>query len=824
MLALEPKCLVKIHKKMNTIKLKKLRLEILILPNNSLVVDFAADFLSISIPSSSLHFHSILPYFMQNEQTILLNIWEKGILLFILHILIYYKERKSKCHTVQQKGVWHMEFFSKSITRFYKWFLALWLVIFGVLGYYALDLSSKLHGDGFEMNGEYKHVEAELTKKFDFPKSTLLLVFEKQNHQTQQDFNKNIKQTLKEMNQLKITTGIQSPLKDQTLQKEGVAYAILKFDKKTKDMADNVKKVKQVIHNKTGTVVTGEPVLNQDINKASQDDLKRAELIGLPVALFILLLAFGSLIASIVPIIIGGFTVITSFGILTLLGDSLNLSIFILNIVPMIGLALSIDFALLFINRYREELQYGDKQAAIQKTIQTAGKSIIFSALCVFIGLAAMMVIQIDIFQTIAVGGMVVVATAVVSALTLLPSILLLLGNGINRLMIFKPKAHKDSFWKKFATKVMKRSVIIAILALTVLLIGIIPVKNMVLSIPGADSLPKDYQSRTAFEKIQKTFHTDKESVVYVLAKRDEGWTSPEGLEKMNKLTRSFEHDHLVKNVDSVFSISKITDSKQLDLALQNPQTKATLQPVLDGFVRGKELLIPVHLDAKDTSEKAKTWIRNWGGKDTNVSLQFGGRVKFNQEIYDEIYDKVGICVAIILLSTYFILMVAFKSIIIPLKAILMNIIGLASTFGILVWIFQGGHFGIPESDIALVLPILVFSLVFGLSMDYEVFLISRIYEMYKITIDNDEATVEGLSLTGKIITSAALIMIVITGAFAFTGVMPVKQIGIGIAIAILIDATIIRMLLVPSLMKLLGDWNWWMPFVRSVKQKRAVK
>lgn len=717
-----------------------------------------------------------------------------------------------------------MDFFSKSVTRFYKWFLAIWLIIFGVLGYYALDLSSKLHGDGFEMNGEFKQVESELTKTFDFPKSTLLVLFEKQKNQTEEEFNSSIDKTLAEIEQLKITTGIQSPLIDQTLKKDNIAYAILKFDQNTKEMTNNVKKVKQVIDNKKGMTVTGEPVLNQDINKASQDDLKRAELIGLPVALFILLLAFGSLIASFVPIIIGGFTVITSFGILTFLGDSLNLSIFILNIIPMIGLALSIDFALLFINRYREELQYSDKQAAIQKTIQTAGKSIVFSALCVFIGLAAMMVIQIDIFQTIAVGGMVVVATAVISALTLLPSILLLLGNGINRLMVFKPKSHNDSFWKKFANKVMKRSVIITILALTVLLIGVIPVKNMVLSIPSADSLPKEYESRIAFEKIQKSFHTDKESTVYVLAKRDEGWNSQEGLDKMNKLVKSFEQDQLVTHVDSVFSMSKINDSNQLNLALQNPQTKAQLQPILDGFVKEKELLIPVHLDAKSTSNKAKTWVRNWSEKDSDISLQFGGRVKFNQEIYDEIYDKIGICVGIILLSTYFILMVAFKSVIIPLKAILMNIIGLASTFGILVWIFQGGHFGIPESDIALVLPILVFSLVFGLSMDYEVFLISRIYEMYKITLNNDEATVEGLSLTGKIITSAALIMIVITGAFAFTGVMPVKQIGIGIAIAILIDATIIRMLLVPSLMKLLGDWNWWMPFVRSVKQKRAIK
>ena len=199
-----------------------------------------------------------------------------------------------------------------------------------------------------------------------------------------------------------------------------------------------------------------------------------------------------------------------------------------------------------------------------------------------------------------------------------------------------------------------------------------------------------------------------------------------------------------------------------------------------------------------------------WSAKDLGLTTHFGGSIKFEQEIFDEIYEKAPYGLLLIIISTFFILMRAFRSILIPLKAILMNILSLGCTFGIVVWIFQQGHLGTQPSDIALILPVFVFTLVFGLSMDYEVFLISRIQEFYLETGDNTEATISGLTYTSKIITSAAAIMIVVTGAFAFTDVMPVKQLGVGIAIAIFIDATIVRMVLVPSLMKLLGDWNWW--------------
>jgi RND superfamily putative drug exporter len=264
-----------------------------------------------------------------------------------------------------------------------------------------------------------------------------------------------------------------------------------------------------------------------------------------------------------------------------------------------------------------------------------------------------------------------------------------------------------------------------------------------------------------------------------------------------------------VNSVESVFSLSGVTDANQFIMALS--QQNSPLKPVADHYISDNKMLVNVYLKNKLTTSEKREWVRQWTEKDYDVKATFGGSIKFEQEIFDEIFKQTPKGLALILVSTFLILMIAFRSLLIPIKAIIMNILSLSATFGIVVWVFQEGHLGIDPVSITLMLPVFVFSLVFGLSMDYEVFLISRIHEIYLETKDNHFATLHGLISTSKIITSAAAIMIVVTGAFAFTGVTPVKQMGVGIALAIFIDATIIRMILVPSLMKLFGDWNWWL-------------
>ena len=380
--------------------------------------------------------------------------------------------------------------------------------------------------------------------------------------------------------------------------------------------------------------------------------------------------------------------------------------------------------------------------------------------------------------------------------------------------------ANGSDRWRKFANWVIKRPVIITIVAIVLLGIAVIPVKNMELAIPQIDSLPESYDSRQAFELMEEQFHLGDTSSVYVIAERAGGWEDEGGLRAMKTLEKELTSDALVDNATTIFTASEIDSVEQWTQAMMVPEMAANLSPLLETFVKEELLMIPVTLAAEGSSDIAQDWVRDWSEKKTDWNLLIGGQPKFNQEIFDEIWDKIGIVLSVIMVSTFFILMIAFRSILIPIKAILMNVIGLSATFGILVYIFQYGHFGIPPGTIALIIPVIVFSLVFGLSMDYEVFLISRMQEEYAQSFDNDKATVEGLATTSKVITSAALIMIVLTGAFAFTDVMPVKQIGVGIAIAVAIDATIIRLLLVPSLMKLFGKWNWWLPFGKGLYKK----
>ncbi|WP_068984928.1 MMPL family transporter [Lysinibacillus xylanilyticus] len=704
-----------------------------------------------------------------------------------------------------------MKTFSAFITAHAKAIVAIWFVIFIAMAMFAIQLPSKLQGDGFFVEGDHTYVTNELAETFDLPSDTILVVFDPAE-------DKKIQDTLKKLEKVKEIHSIQSPLDDPSLQKNGIAYAMVHIKNDVDNLPDVVKDIRSLIED-DGVSITGGPVISEDINTASQKDLASAEAIGLPIAIIVLLLAFGTVVASILPIIIGVVTVVTAFGILTLLSGNVNLSIFVLNIVPMLGLALSIDFALLFINRYREERAHTSIVQAIQTAIQTAGRSIIFSAVCVMIGLGAMIVIDVEIFHNIALGGTIVVLLAVLSGLTLLPATMTLLGDRLNKWRLLRVKPGGANRWRGFAGFVMKHPVTIVIVALLLLGIGMIPLKDIKLTIPQVDSLPTKYEARAAYDKLDETFGLGDTSTLYLLAERKEGWEDSEARELIYTIQEKLLDDPLVNDVATIYTTANIKSPEELTASLEIPQVAEQLKPIQDTFSKGNQLFIPITLDAAGSSTTAQKFARTWKDQDLGVNFALGGPAKFNQEIFDEISSKILLAVSIIIISTFFILMLAFRSILIPLKAIIMNIIGLSSAFGILVYIFQYGHLGIEAGTIVLIIPVIVFCLVFGLSMDYEVFLISRIQEEYQKGADNTRATIEGLTSTSRIITSAALIMIVITGAFAFTDVMPVKQIGVGIAIAVAIDATIIRLMLVPSLMKLLGDWNWWLPFAK--KQNR---
>lgn len=714
------------------------------------------------------------------------------------------------------------------IYRHRKTVLAFWLLIIIISVVFAIKLPSVLSGNGFEYKGEYNETRMLLEKEYGQAKSSIILVFERKSSVNDRDWNQYIKETFEDLKNFDGTKSVTSPFDREEMIKDEVAYGLLAFDKKAEDLSTEIDQLNKILKNKQGLTVTmtGEPIIVQDLNIASQEDLAKAEMIGLPIALLVLVLAFGGLIAASIPIIIGVVSILTTMGAVFFFSYGTDLTIFILNIVPMIGLALSIDFALLLINRYKEELHTKSIREAIEISVATAGRSIIFSGLCVFIGLSALWFIQIDIFQNVALGGMAVVFISALCALTFLPALLALIGTRINKFSILRLKDTKTSIWHRFAKFVMRRPVLMAGAALAILLAGLVPVAQMTLSIPGTESLPAKYPSRVAFETFEEHFVSkDKrtEKKVSIVLETKGSILELNNLEKVSSLLDQLSKDKLVDTVDSPFSATGIQEEKTLSQLLLYGQKQQTA-PILDYFVRDNKMLIEVYLKTTDHSAEAREWIRDWSSRDLGLATHFGGAIKFEQEIFDEISEKAPYGLLLIVVSTFFILMAAFRSILIPLKAIIMNILSLSCTFGIVVWIFQQGHLGVEPADIALILPVFVFTLVFGLSMDYEVFLISRIQEFYLKTGDNTEATISGLTYTSKIITSAAAIMIVVTGAFAFTGVMPIKQLGVGIAIAIFIDATIVRMVLVPALMKLFGDWNWWFFGLKNKVQSKERK
>jgi putative drug exporter of the RND superfamily len=731
-----------------------------------------------------------------------------------------------------KKGSGKMDMWKRTglfVHRFRLTFIVVLLACAISLTVFALKLPSILHGDGFRTDGDQEIAKEILAKDFKQSSNALVVVFDKEQGTTKEEFHAEIQKVVGEIEKEDHIDALSHPFNSQDKLKEDIAYATVVFEgegseEQTKRALALADKLKDTSSDGVTVIPTGFPIINNEVNAMSQEDLKKAELIGIPIAFLVLLFSFGSLLASILPIINGALSVISTMGILYFIGDYMPLSIFVLNVTPMIGLALSIDFALLFVNRFREEAKHMSVKEAIAATYQTAGRAIMFSGLCVFVGLSGLFFFKIDFIQSIAVSGMMVVIFSLLFSLTILPAMLAMFGERITKegfiAKLLKRNGNGDGFWRKFGMFVMRNPIKMTVLVLVFIAISLLPIRQADLQFPGVETLPSSSESRIAYERYEEAFNADVKNYVNATIVVETAGPVENNLGVVEKLIRDIEQDEHVTSVTSFYTYMDGMDSKALEMMLQTEQ-RAKLKPVLDTFVKGNRTYVHVVLKDAPKSAEAKEWVRSFNEmyKREDATFFVGGMTKFTQELEDEIIEEVPIAAAVILGSTFIILMLAFRSLLIPFKAIIMNILSLSATIGIVFWLFNGGNFGLEQGAVMFTLPVFIFGLVFGLSMDYEVFLISRMQELYEETGDNDYSTLEGLVSTSKIITSAALIMIVVTGAFAFTEILPMQQMGIGVALAIFIDATIVRMVLVPSLMKMFGHWNWWLPFV---KQKKA--
>lgn len=576
--------------------------------------------------------------------------------------------------------------------------------------------------------------------------------------------------------------------------------------------------------------VGGGPVFYADIQAVSERDLRRAEFLAFPFAVLALLLVFRSVVAAVLPALVGGAAVVVTLALIFALGHLLTLSIFVLNITTLFGLGLGVDYSLFMVSRFREELARGRPvEEAVAVSVATAGRAVTFSGLTVSIGLLGLILFPINMLSSVGLGGVLVVSMAVLAALTILPAGLSIVGSHINTLPVRLPRrrgsrepvAEHHGFWYRLAHVVMRFPLRIFIPVLLLLVALGLPFLGVRFSSPDASILPDDVPSRQVYNVLATRFNVH-ETTPIVLVIQTRGNVLTDGnIRTLYDYARRIEADPRVARVDSIVSADPRITLDQYEQLYLHPETNLDpyLHTLATSTVAGNTIAIEVisKFDALDLrSQELVQTLRNTP-PEHGMTLFVTGQSAANIDYVDSLYTAFPLAMLVVALVTYLVLLCFFRSVVLPLKAILMNILSILASYGALVIIFQDGSLHqvlgfTPLGFVEASSPILLFCALFGLSMDYEVFLLSRVQEAFWQTADNRQAVALGLARSGGIITSAAVIVIVVSACFATADMILVKALGLGMALAVALDATLVRGLLVPSTMRLLGRWNWWVP------------
>jgi RND superfamily putative drug exporter len=566
-----------------------------------------------------------------------------------------------------------------------------------------------------------------------------------------------------------------------------------------------------------------------------EKDSRRAELLAFAIVAVLLVIVFGSLVASLLPLLIGGLSILATMAALRLVAQFTDVNVFVMNIVIMLGLGLAIDYSLLVVNRYREELGKGLRStAAIVRTVSTAGKAVTFSGVAVAVSMLGLFFFPHLWMRSMALGGALVAFIAVVSSLTVLPALLAVLGPRVNALSIRRAWIHRNgsAFWSRLANWVMRRPVVVAVAVIAVLIAVALPFLRVQFTTSDSRLLGEDAEPRQVYELLGdgEHFQPNETSPVQVLVETPSDVLAPENVGSLFDYVSAIEDVPGVQRVDSIVTIDPSLGREEYQALYSQPldQIDPSRALFVDRFTEGDVTLVSAVLSSHHLSDGALDaageiqGIRPAGGLETLV----GGSSAAFLDSRDAISGRLPFAMAFIALVTFAVLFLAFGSIVVPIKALAMNVLSLGAAFGALVWVFQDGNLEWllqfeSVGAITLFVPVFMFAVVFGLSMDYEVFLLSRIKEEYDVSGDNRMSVVRGLERTGRIITSAALLLVVVSGAFATSEIIFVKQVGLGVALAIAIDATIVRALFVPAAMRLMGGLNWWAPRpLRSLQQR----
>ncbi|WP_436697618.1 MMPL family transporter [Nocardioides sp. BYT-33-1] len=535
------------------------------------------------------------------------------------------------------------------------------------------------------------------------------------------------------------------------------------------------------------TAFAGPYAVYTDVNEETKSDLLRAEIVSMPIVLILSLIIFRSVVAALMPVLVGLVAVLGARATIAGLNELVDVSIFAPNIITLLGLGLAIDYALFVVSRFREEIARDpdDARGAVTRTMATAGRTVAFSALTVAAAMSSLLVFPQTFLKSIGYGGIAAVLIAMVAALTLLPAVLALLGTRIDAWRIpflqrSTPVETDHGAWARLARAVMRRPVVVATAVVAVLLVVASPFLGVNWGSVDYRVLPADTPSHQASERLNSDFGPERSTANILVEGADEAGVAS--------------YTQALAEVDGVVDVRPVATEGGTTLLRAawegNSQTDHSQQVVRD-------------LRAVDAPGDAEALV--------------GGLTADTVDLAGSVGDHLPLMGLIVVGVMLVLLFLAFGSVVLPVKAVLMNALSITASFGVVTWIFSDGHLAdllgfTPQGFLDLTNPIVMLAVLFGLSMDYEVFLLSRIREQWDATGDNDLAVETGVQKTGRIITSAALLLAVVIGAFSLSGVVFMKMLGIGMLVAILVDATVVRALLVPATMKLLGRWNWWAP------------
>ena len=569
-----------------------------------------------------------------------------------------------------------------------------------------------------------------------------------------------------------------------------------------------------------------------------QEDLIKAELISGPLSLIILGIVFGTLVAAILPIGVAMLTVVSAMGVTIWLSNVTDVTQYALNIITLIGIGVSVDYSLFMVNRFREELNLGrDIRTSTAMTVATAGKAVFFSGITVAIGLMGMLFFENTGLPSLGIGGTLAVSIAMVFSVIVLPAILVMLGHNVFKGKIpfaFSTENEKeDGAWAKIANFVMERPWAVLIPTLVILLGAGLPFLQADFSIASRDALPPDDETRIGFELMDEKWPEDAVNAAMIVIDFDgEDPLAEENLLSVHRWMVNYLDDDRVLDAfgyalpDSSMNETEVLQFWQTPDEFLDNETIATREYVRTQFLSNNITYMIFSLDGPITGEDSRSFVSDIRSERGELldDLQMGdggvlkvaGFAAYSLDVLDAIVESLPVAIAFILIATIVLIFIQVRSVIIPIKAIVMNILSVSASFGMLVFVFQWGYgadfLNFTPQPIETTNPVILFCIVFGLSMDYEVLMLSRIHEEWERTGDNTLAVANGLQKTGRLITGAAAIMVVVFSAFGLSSVVILKQIGFGLALAILLDATIVRALVVPATMRLMGKANWWSP------------